>query len=68
MKTYKQYLLSEVDINERTAMGWVSAAKLQKSLSKIKSTDDTNKKIDALAQSVIFALGTISLGLNKKRR
>jgi len=73
MKTLKEFVsdknqIADNELNEITAMGVVSAVKLQKAVSRIKSTNDTNKKIDLLTKALVFSLGTLSLQLQKTRK
>jgi len=73
MKTLKEFMpdknqIADNELNEITAMGVVSAIKLQKAVSRIKSTNDTNEKIDLLTKALVFSLGTLSLQLQKTRK
>jgi hypothetical protein len=77
MQTYIQFLNKQnqtqfneqmEQLNELTAMGVMSAVKLQRLTKAVKATDDVGKKIDILTKGMSFALGTIALGLHKKKR
>jgi len=73
MKTLKEFMpdknqIADNELNEITAMGVVSAIKLQKAVSRIKSTNDTNEKIDLLTKALVFSLGALSLQLQKTRK
>jgi len=49
-------------------MGYFTAAKLYKVISKVKNTADVGEKIDLLTKSLAFAMGVMTLNLNNKKR
>ena len=73
MKTYKEFTTNEPDsIDEGiNASGIFVERKLKAALNAVKSTDDTNEKLDLIIQALHFSLGSIALNLttsNSKRR
>jgi len=72
MKTLKAYVneqrVTELSkqLHERTALGFLTAAKLNKVIAQVKNTADVGKKIDVLTKALAFSLGVMALNLNKK--
>jgi len=74
MTTFKTYVneqrVTELSkqLHERTALGYLTTAKLYKVIAQVKNTEDVGKKIDVLTKALAFSLGVLALNLNKKSR
>lgn len=69
MKSFKEHLdNNEIDqgIDESILHGFAVERKLKSALTKIKSTDDTNEKLDILMAALHFSVGSIAYNLQKK--
>jgi len=74
MTTFKAYLNEQQvielsnQLHERTALGYLTATKLNKVITQVENTVDVGKKIDLLTKALAFSLGVLALNLNKKKR
>ena len=70
-KTYKEFISeSQTDqiLDEALVYGIAVERKLKVKMNQIHSTNDTNKKLDLLAEALHFSLGSIALNLTKNKR
>jgi len=65
MKTYKEFMNNENELNEITSMGIAVERKLSSAVTKIKSTNDISKKLDLLIQAIHFSIASIALEVTK---
>jgi len=66
MKTFKEFSDEQV-LDEGVVFGIAIERKLKSALSKVQSTNDTNKKIDILMKAIHFSIGSLALQLQKGR-
>ena len=69
MKTYREFRSElQAPLDENVLYGIAIERKLKAALQAVKSTNDTNKKIDVLMKSLHFSIGSIALNLTAIRK
>jgi len=70
-KTYKEFISEgnkDQTLDESVVYGLAIERKLKVKMNQVHSTNDTNKKLDLIAEALHFSLGSIALNLTKNKR